>query len=74
MKNLTIPHNESERIKGLMSYQIVDSLPDNAFDEITQIPPQSHGYWQTESYVLYPQTKKNVWMSEPISICRNLRD
>ncbi|WP_163401055.1 GAF domain-containing hybrid sensor histidine kinase/response regulator [Flavobacterium fluviatile] len=39
MKNieLPIPHNEAERLAALKRYNILDTLPDNAFDDATKL-------------------------------------
>ncbi|PXY43304.1 GAF domain-containing hybrid sensor histidine kinase/response regulator [Flavobacterium hydrophilum] len=39
MKNieLPIPHNEAERLTALRRYNILDTLPDNAFDDATKL-------------------------------------
>jgi GAF domain-containing protein len=37
---MTVPHNESERLRTLRSYEILDTPPDGAFDRITQLAAQ----------------------------------
>ena len=37
MKKPEIPENESERLDALKSYEILDSLPEKDYDNITQL-------------------------------------
>jgi signal transduction histidine kinase len=43
MKVAEIPHNEEERLATLKSYDILDSMPEDAFDEIAAIASQICG-------------------------------
>lgn len=43
MKTPPIPSNESDRIKALKSYEILDTLSDQAYDDITKIASQICG-------------------------------
>jgi hypothetical protein len=35
-KELPIPYNEAERLRALKRYNILDTLPDSAFDDATK--------------------------------------
>ena len=37
MKKAPIPTNEAERLADLQSYNILDSMPELAFDDITEL-------------------------------------
>lgn len=43
MKTPAIPSNESQRIKALNAYQILDTLPEQEYDDITKIASQICG-------------------------------
>ena len=37
MKKIPLPTNESDRLKALESYSVMDTLPENEYDAITQL-------------------------------------
>ena len=43
MKKPDIPHNEKARLSALKSYQVLDTLPESEFDDITQIASEICG-------------------------------
>ena len=40
MENTPIPENDKERLQSLYEYQILDTDPELAYDEITEILPR----------------------------------
>jgi hypothetical protein len=40
MKEYPLPFNEAERLKQLRDYEILDTLPENQFDDLTRLAAQ----------------------------------
>ena len=40
MKEYPLPFNEAERLKQLRDYEILDTLPQNQFDDLTRLAAQ----------------------------------
>lgn len=43
MGSVPVPHNESDRLKALAAYAILDSLPESSYDDITTLAAQICG-------------------------------
>jgi hypothetical protein len=43
MKAAALPANETDRLKSLAAYQILDTLPEGVYDDITQIASEIAG-------------------------------
>jgi hypothetical protein len=60
---LPIPENESERLKALREYNILDTLPEQAFDDLTFLASY---ICQTPTALVTPIEENRQWFKSKI--------